>query len=101
MKRILLPADHGATMPAVFETARLLGQRFGSTIDGIALRPAFAEIVAPDPIVAVSIPPVDWDEGSYLQQARAAFDAVAAAHPGPPQFRWRGGPAAGGHWPTL
>jgi hypothetical protein len=40
-----------------------LATRFGGTVDGVAIRPAFAEIVAPDPIVAVSIPPADWDEG--------------------------------------
>jgi nucleotide-binding universal stress UspA family protein len=59
----------------------------------VALRPAFAEIVAPDPIVAVSIPPADWDESQFVRQARAAFDAFATQHPGAPAFRWRGGAA--------
>jgi nucleotide-binding universal stress UspA family protein len=98
MKSVLLPADTGALMPSALETARLFAHRFGSTIDGVALRPAFAEIVAPDPIVAVSIPPTDWDEAHYTQQARAVFDAFAAKHPAvpdavSPQFRWRGGGA--------
>ncbi len=93
MKCILLPADTGEMMPAALDTAHQLGKLFDSTIDGVALRPAFAEIVAPDPIVAVSIPPTDWDEAHYVRQARSAFDAYATQHPGGPQFRWRGGNA--------
>ena len=66
-----------------------------STIDGVALRPAFAEIVAPDPIVAVSIPPTEWDETQFLRQARQAFDQFASQHQqtdaAKPRFRWRGG----------
>lgn len=92
MKTLLIPVDNGEMMPAVLETARLFGARFDSAIEGVALRPAFAEIVAPDPIVAVSIPPADWDEGQFVRQARAAFDAVAAAST-KPTFRWRGGAA--------
>ena len=91
MKSLLLPADHGDMMPAVMETARLFGRLFDATIEGVALRPAFAEIVAPDPIVAVSIPPADWDEGQFVRQARSMFDTFVAAHPGQPTFRWRGG----------
>jgi nucleotide-binding universal stress UspA family protein len=93
MKSLLIPVDTGELMPAVFETARLFGQRFQSTIEGVALRPAFAEIVAPDPIVAVSIPPADWDESQFVRQSRTAFDAFATQHPGTPTFRWRGGSA--------
>jgi nucleotide-binding universal stress UspA family protein len=93
MKAILLPVDHADLMPSVLETARQVGARFDSTIEGVALRPAFAEIVAPDPIVAVSIPPADWDEGAFVRQTRATFDSFSAAHPGAPQFRWRGGNA--------
>lgn len=92
MKSILLPTDPGDMLGPTMELAGQVAARFGSTIDGVALRPAFAEVVAPDPIVAVSIPPQDWDEGTYVKQARAAFDSYAAAHPGP-TFRWRGGKA--------
>jgi nucleotide-binding universal stress UspA family protein len=84
-------------MPAVIETARLLADLFGATIEGVALRPAFAEIVAPDPIVAVTIPPADWNEAEFSRNARQTFDAFAARHPakseGDARFRWRGGPA--------
>ncbi len=93
MKTLLVPVDTGAMMPSVFETARLLARRFDATVEGVALRPAFAEIVAPDPIVAVSIPPADWDESQFAREARAAFDAFGTKSPGSPTFRWRGGPS--------
>lgn len=93
MKSILLPADQSEMLPSAMDVARLLGERFGATVDGIALRPAFAEIVAPDPIVAVSIPPADWDETQYVRQARQLFDAYAASKGGRATFRWRGGAA--------
>ncbi len=92
MKSLLVPVDSGELIPAVLETARQFGRRFNSTIEGVALRPAFAEIIAPDPIVAMSIPPADWDESQFVRQARATFDAFAAQNPGDPTFRWRGGP---------
>jgi nucleotide-binding universal stress UspA family protein len=97
MKSILLPVDQSEQMPAVLETARLLANQFGATIEGVALRPAFAEIVAPDPIVAVTIPPADWNENEFCRGARQVFDAFAAEHPAGAdagaRFRWRGGPA--------
>jgi len=97
MKSILLPADQNEQMPAVLETARLLANGFSATVEGVALRPAFAEIVAPDPIVAVTIPPADWNELEFCRSVRQVFDAFAASHPGEPsntaRFRWRGGPA--------
>jgi nucleotide-binding universal stress UspA family protein len=95
MKRILLPVDQSETMPAVLETARMLADMFAATVEGVALRPAFADIVAPDPIVAVTIPPADWNEADFTRSVRQAFDTFAAGHPSAPggaRFRWRGGP---------
>ncbi len=94
MKSILLPVDQSESMPAAMETARLLADMFASTVEGVALRPAFADIVAPDPIVAVTIPPADWNETDFTHSVRQAFDAFAARHPAAPgnaRFRWRGG----------
>jgi nucleotide-binding universal stress UspA family protein len=97
MKSILLPVDQSEQMPSALETSRLLANHFEGTVEGVALRPAFAEIVAPDPIVAVTIPPADWSETEFCRGVRQTFDAFAAAHPGgqsnSARFRWRGGSA--------
>ena len=81
MKSILLPVDQSEQMPSALETAWLLASLFEGTVEGVALRPAFAEIVAPDPIVAVTIPPADWNETEFCRSVRQTFDAFAAAHP--------------------
>jgi nucleotide-binding universal stress UspA family protein len=94
MKSILLPVDQSEQMPAVLETARLLAEMFGATVEGVALRPAFADIVAPDPIVAVTIPPADWNEADFTRSVRQAFDTFALLHPASAsaaRFSWRGG----------
>jgi nucleotide-binding universal stress UspA family protein len=97
MKSILLPTDQSTEMPSAFETARLVATMFGGTIEGVALRPIFAEVVAPDPIVAVTIPPTEWDEDRFCRTTRQMFDAFAARYPaglpGGAMFRWRGGRA--------
>jgi len=78
MKNILVPLDQNPIVPSVLETASLVARRFGSRVEGIGLRPVFTEIVAPDPIVAVTLPPSDWDEESFSREARRAFDAYWA-----------------------
>src|SRR6186997_409504 len=97
MKSILLPVDQSELMASALETSRLLANLFEGTVEGVALRPAFAEIVAPDPIVAVTIPPADWNETEFCRGVRQSFDAFAAAHPANgtdvARFRWRGGSA--------
>lgn len=93
MKTILVPADQSEMMASVYTVAAQMAERFGATVDGVAMRPAFAEVVAPDPIVAVTIPPADWDETQFVRRVRQSFDAAAAAHAkaGVSPFRWRGG----------
>jgi nucleotide-binding universal stress UspA family protein len=97
MKSILLPVDQSEQMPSALQVGWQLASAFEGTIDGVALRPAFAEIVAPDPIVAVTIPPADWNEADFARTVRQTFDAFAASHNATPgsgsRFRWRGGNA--------
>ena len=95
MKSILVPTDNGELMGSALTVATALANRFGGTVEGVALRPAFAEVVAPDPIVAVTIPPSDWDEGQFMRQARHVFDDFARkSQPvNGASFRWRGGHA--------
>jgi len=97
MKSMLLPIDQSEQMTSALETAWQLAGLFEGTVEGVALRPAFAEIVAPDPIVAVTIPPADWNETEFCRAVRQTFDAFAAGHPAQQgrgaRFRWRGGSA--------
>jgi nucleotide-binding universal stress UspA family protein len=96
MKSILLPVDQSEQMPSAMETAWQLAGLFEGTVEGVALRPAFAEIVAPDPIVAVTIPPADWNEIEFCRSVRQTFDAFGTRHGsqrGGARFRWRGGSA--------
>lgn len=96
MKSILLPVDQSELMSSALETGWLLASLFEGTVEGVALRPAFAEIVAPDPIVAVTIPPADWNETEFCRSVRQTFDAFGSAHSagqGGARFRWRGGSA--------
>ena len=48
MKTLLVPVTLHDTLPSVFETTRLVAQRFGSLIEGVSLRPALAEYVPVD-----------------------------------------------------
>jgi hypothetical protein len=90
MKILLVPTDPAIPSASAVACARLMAERLGASVDGVALRPAFAEVVAPDPIVAVSLPPADWDEAKYIREARTIFEAGAG---GSAAFRWRGGSA--------
>ena len=90
MKTILVPTDPATPQLSALTCARLLAARFDANVDGVALRPAFAEVVAPDPIVAVTLPPADWDEAKYIREARTLFEQGSA---GSKAFHWRGGDA--------
>ena len=95
MKSILLPMDQSEQMPSALETARLAATLFGSTVEGVALRPAFAEVVS-DGMMAITMPSADWNETEYCRNVRQTFDAYVAQRPVEPpngaRFRWRGGP---------
>jgi len=94
MKSILLPMDQSEQIPSALDTARLAATLFGSTVDGVALRPAFTEVVAGD-MMAITMPSADWDEIEYCRNLRQTFDAHAAQHAGEStkgvRFRWRAG----------
>jgi nucleotide-binding universal stress UspA family protein len=48
MKAILIPVEDHATMDSVFRTALLFARKFGSYMEGVALGPDLAEMVAAD-----------------------------------------------------
>ena len=92
MKAILVPSDQGEHMPSVLATAELLARRFEGTLEGVALRPIHVEIVAPDPIVAVTFPPADWNDAEFVGKARGLFDGHFNGKQGL-RARWRAGPS--------
>jgi len=75
MRAILLPADRSPAMASALVCAKCLGQSFSSQIDGLALRPIFTDIVAPDPIVAVPLPPAQWNEAEFTLASRQDFES--------------------------
>ncbi len=98
MKTILLPVEAHDLMGAALETAWLLADRIGATVDGIPLRPSLVDFVVPDPMGALVVQPPPQDEGEAAAKARDRFDAFAAAKTAASggskvPFRWRGGPA--------
>lgn len=92
MKAILVPSDQGEHMPSVLATAELLGRQFEGTLEGVALRPIHVEIVAPDPIVAVTFPPADWNDAEFVGKSRRLFDEHFTGKQGL-RARWRAGPS--------
>ncbi|MFM9942684.1 MAG: universal stress protein [Hyphomicrobiaceae bacterium] len=91
MKSILVPLDQSDSAHSVMAAAKLLADRLGGALEGVALRPIHVEIVAPDPIVAVTFPPADWNDTDFVAKARRAFEESCSG--GAAKFRWRAGPS--------
>ena len=89
MKSILLPADDTPSIKSALASAELLARVVDGTVEGAALRPIHVEIVAPDPIVAVTFPPADWNDADFVAKARKMFEAHFAACGA--RYRWRAG----------
>ncbi len=92
MKSILVPVDHSEAMASVLASAVLLAKRFDAGLEGIGLRPVHVEIVAPDPIVAVTFPPADWNDTEFVSKARGNFEGHYKDMAGL-RSRWRAGPS--------
>ncbi|ACB96580.1 universal stress protein [Beijerinckia indica] len=79
MKGILLPIEDHVLMDSVMETTLLLARQFGSTIEGAALGPNLAELVAAD----FSLSGVILDDRArreLFEASRRRFDAFMAGH---------------------
>lgn len=91
MKSILIPVEAHAAMSAVLETARLLAQKFGSYMEGVALGPDLTQIVAAD----FSLDGVVFDDTvrrDILDDARATFETFMHDHAIEPQSAQAQGP---------
>lgn len=79
MKAILVPVEDHAAIDSVFATALLVAQKFVSYMEGVALGPDLAEMVAAD----FSLGGVVFDDHSrreLLEQALAKFESFMNAH---------------------
>ncbi|EHP74585.1 UspA domain protein, partial [Methylorubrum extorquens DSM 13060] len=66
MKTLLVPVTLHDALPSVFATAVLVARRFGSLIEGVALRPALAEYVPVDMVGGMT-----WLRDEEADQAEA------------------------------
>jgi nucleotide-binding universal stress UspA family protein len=96
MKTILIPTEDHDAMPAVLEAARLIGERFGSYMEGFAVHPAPADFVAVDPVSSLTIASTHDDDEEVERVAQRLFEnfmrghGVPEAQPGPAVYshRW-------------
>jgi nucleotide-binding universal stress UspA family protein len=84
MKTILVPtelnAEHGDSMLSALDAAFLLAQKFGSCIEGFALRPAVADMVAMDPDAGLTMVAVKENDAEMARQAEDLFRAFMERH---------------------
>ena len=94
VKKILLPVESNTTFNAAFAVADLLGVRFASQIDGVALKPGVITFVTADPVVVLVSQPASTDAETE-KSARALFDKLNAGRTpaGKAVFKWHDGGA--------
>ena len=84
MKTILVPtelnAEHGDSMLSALDAAFLLAQKFGSCIEGFALRPAVADMVAMDPDAGLTMVAVKENDAEMARQAEDLFRSFMERH---------------------
>lgn len=95
MKTILLPVESNTTIDAAFAISELLAAKFGSQVEGIALKPSIVDFIAPDPVVVV-LPQPSYSEAEAVRNARSLFDTFCAKRAPvgdrehAPVFNWSG-----------
>jgi nucleotide-binding universal stress UspA family protein len=67
-------------MAAALEAALLLAKKFDGSIEGFAVRPAIAEMVAMDPDAGMTMVAVKENDADMVRQAEEAFRAFVARH---------------------
>jgi len=84
MKTVLVPTEPHASMHSALEAALLLGQKFGSCIEGFPLRPGVADLVAMDPDSGLTMVAVKENDAELARHAEDVFRAFMNQH-GVPQ----------------
>jgi nucleotide-binding universal stress UspA family protein len=80
MKTILVPTEHGAGMQSALDTAVLLARNFDSCIQGFALRPAVADLVAMDPDSGLTMVAVKENDAEMARHAEDIFRDFMSQH---------------------
>lgn len=81
MKNLLVPTESHDVMTSVLETACLVQRRFGSYIEGFALRPAVPDYVPIDMVSGLAWHVDEQADEETRRGAHAVFDAFMKAHP--------------------
>lgn len=74
MKSVLVPLEMHDSVPSVLATASLVAKRFGSYVEGVAVRPNYAGFIAVDPIGVAAFPELDEQIAEQARECRQAFD---------------------------
>jgi nucleotide-binding universal stress UspA family protein len=85
MKTILVPTEQNSSMVSALDTALLLAQKFGSCIEGFALRPAVADLVAMDPDSGLTMVAVKENDAEMVRHAEDLFRSFMTQHQVGPQ----------------
>src|SRR6516225_4380383 len=98
MKTILVPTEQTSAMEQALTCALLLAEKFTGQIEGFALRPAVAEMVAMDPDAGMTMVAVKENDADMVRQAEELFRAFmqrrgvpqqsAEASPSPSSVAW-------------
>lgn len=83
-KTILVPIEQHDLMNATLETALVLARKFDSYIEGFALRPVVAPVMAMDIGGAFPLAELQENDSKMATEARALFDAFMTKHGVPP-----------------
>jgi nucleotide-binding universal stress UspA family protein len=75
MKTILVPTEQSGAMEQALNCALLLAEKFGGRVEGFALRPAVAEMVAMDPDAGMTMVAVKENDADMVRQAEELFRA--------------------------
>jgi nucleotide-binding universal stress UspA family protein len=84
MKAILLPTEHQTSMQSALDTALLLARKFGSCVEGFALRPGVADLVAMDPDSGLTMVAVKENDAELVKHAEEVFRTFMDQHNVPP-----------------
>src|SRR5579862_5714702 len=80
MKTILVPTEQNAGIESALDCALLLAKKFDSCIEGFALRPAVADMVAMDPDAGLTMVAVKENDAEMARQAEDLFRSFMERH---------------------